>query len=116
MKFGVTIVVGALLAFALGLYLPWWTIALATFIVSVFVPQSSLRSFLSGFLSIGLLWGLLMVKINAANGSVLASRIAEILPFGGSVTLLILVAALVGGLTGGLAAWAGSLLRVFYSK
>ncbi len=111
MKFFVSIVLTALLAFALGLYLPWWTIALAAFIVSIFLQQSPAASFWAGFAGVFLLWMLLATLINGANEGILAHRMARLLPLGGSVFLLIFVTAIAGGLVGGMGALTGSLLR-----
>lgn len=111
MKFIVSVLVTALLAFAMGLYFYWWTIVVASFIVAVLIYQSPGRSFLAGFLAISLLWGGLSWAIDTANHSILAPRVANLFPLGGSVWLLILVTALLGGLAGGLGALSGSLLR-----
>lgn len=111
MKLVISILTLALLAFAFGLYLPWWSVALSGFLVSFFIPQHPFKSFLSGFLGIFLLWILLTVYMNSDNNGLLASRIANILPFGGSVILLIFATATAGALVGGLGALTGSLLR-----
>ena len=111
MKFVISLLLTALLAFAMGLYFPWWTIAIAAFIIPVIIYQRPAMAFLCGFLGIFLLWLLLVWGISTANDSILASRIARILPLGGSAPALMLVSALVGGLTAGFAALTGSLLR-----
>lgn len=110
MKFLVTTLLTALLSFLCGLYLPWWGFALAACLIGALIPQKPYLSFLSGFLGLFLLWGILAFIIDAANNSVLSVKIAQILPLGGSSILLILVTALVGALVGGGAALTGSLL------
>lgn len=112
MKFLVSILVTALLAFAMGLYLYWWTIVVAAFAVAALIYQPPVRSFLAGFLAIFFLWGGLSLTIDVANQSILAPRVATLLPLGGSVALLALVTALLGGIAAGLGALTGSLLRV----
>lgn len=57
MKFFVSLLLTALLSFAACLYLPWWSIALAAFLVAALVPQKPFRSFLAGFAALFLLWG-----------------------------------------------------------
>ena len=57
MKFLVSIILTALLGFAAGLFLPWWGIALAAFVVALLIPQHGGLAWLSGFLGIFLLWG-----------------------------------------------------------
>ena len=111
MKFLVSILITALTAFALGLYFSWWTVALAAFLVGVLIYQPPVVSFLVGFLAVFLLWGGLAWMIDSANQSILSHKVASILPMGGSAFLLVLITALTGGITGGLGALTGSLLR-----
>ena len=111
MKLLISISVTALLAFALGLFMPWWTVALSAFVVAVVIRQAPTRAFLSGFLAILILWSLLAALLNGANNGILATRMANVLPLGGSPIMLIFVTAIVGALVGGLGALTGSLLR-----
>ena len=111
MKFLISTLLIALLSFVSGLYLPWWGVALAAFLVGALVPQRPGLSFLSGFLALFLLWALLAWSIDAANNSILSKKIAEILPLGGNPYLLIIVTAFVGALVGGGAALSGSFIH-----
>ena len=111
MKFIVSLLLTALLSFTAGLYLPWWTIALCAFIVSVLILQQPFKAFLAGFSGVFLLWLIFSWSIDSANNQILSHKIAQIFPVGGVSFLLILVTALVGGLVGGLAALSGSYLR-----
>jgi hypothetical protein len=110
-KFIVSTLLIALLSFICGLFLPWWTIALAAFGVSVLIPQQPLPSFLSGFLALTLLWGLLALGIDTANNSILSARIATMLFLGGSSVALICLTAFIAGLVGGGAAITGAFLK-----
>lgn len=111
MKFMISIILTALLAFVIDLYLPWWGIAIAAFFVAALIHQQPRFASLSGFLGIFLLWFLLSLLINVKNQSILAKKIADLLPLGGSVFLLLLVTAFIGGLVGGMGALSGSYLR-----
>ena len=111
MKFIVSLLLTALLSFAAGLYLPWWSIAICAFVVSVLIIQQPFRAFLAGFGGVFLLWLVLSWAIDVANNEILSYKIAQIFPLGGISFLLILVTAIVGGLVGGLAALSGSYLR-----
>ena len=111
MKLIVSILLIALLGFVAGIFLPWWTIAPAAFLVSALIPQRPGIAFLSGFIAIFLLWGLLAWSIDTANGSILSVKIAEIMHLGASPMLLILVTALVGALVGGGASLSASFLK-----
>ncbi|HVS98593.1 MAG TPA: hypothetical protein VHE54_19005 [Puia sp.] len=111
-KFLVVTGLVALWSFICGLFLPWWTIAVAAFVVSALIPQRPGRAFLSGFLALFLLWGGMALGIDLANDSILSTRVAAILPLGGSPIALILVTALIGALVGG----GGSLTAAFLRK
>jgi hypothetical protein len=111
MKFTLTLLFHALVAFAFGLYLPWWSIALAGFIVGLLIPQSSAFAWLSGFSGIFLLWGLLAAWIDYRNLHILSSRLAVLFPLGGNGWALVLLTAVLGGIVGGTASMSGSLLR-----
>jgi hypothetical protein len=111
MKFLASTALIALLSLIAGLYGPWWGFALAAFLVSVLITQRPGMAFLSGFVALFLLWGLLAWRIDAANGSLLSRKVAQILPLGGSPFLLILVTAIIGALVGGGAALSGSYLK-----
>jgi hypothetical protein len=113
MKFFVSILLTALVAFACGLYFPWWSIAIASFIVAMLVVQRPLWSFLAGFIAVFVLWLLLVLQINAANDGILAHRIGLIIGVGEPA--LMMITALIGGIVGGLGALTGSLLSSFFS-
>lgn len=111
MKFIISTLLTALLAFAAGLYLPWWSIAVASFLVAVSIYQRPFVAFLTGFAGLFLLWLLLVWGIDAANDSVLAERISAVMGFGDSPLMLMLITCSIGGITGGLGALTGSLAR-----
>jgi len=111
MKFFAATILTSLLAFVAGLYLPWWSIAIAAFIVSALIHQKPWKSMLSGALGLFLLWGLLAWWIDSKNQGILSARISEILPLGGSTFLLIMITAFVGALVAGLAGLSGAYLK-----
>jgi hypothetical protein len=110
-KFVVTTALIALLSFVLGLFFPWWTIAVAAFAVSALIPQRPLLAFFSGFAALFLFWGLLALVVDLRNESILSSRVAGILPLGGSGIAILLVTAFVGALVGGGGALTAAFLR-----
>jgi|KBSMisStandDraft_5_1062788.scaffolds.fasta_scaffold06696_2 hypothetical protein len=110
-KYILSILVTALLSFVSGLYLPWWGIAIAAFLVSAAIPQKPGFSFLSGFLGVFLLWEVLAWWIDNKNNGILSQKIAVLIPLGGSTVLLIVITSLVGALVAGSAALAGCYAR-----
>ncbi|MFL9484414.1 hypothetical protein ACI6Q2_16655 [Chitinophagaceae bacterium LWZ2-11] len=113
MKFVVSIILTALLSYAIGLFtsLPWYSFVFCSFITALAIHQKPMKAFFAGFLALFLLWGILAWIIDAANDSILSKKVAEILPLSGSSFLLIFVTALVGGLLAGCSALTGSYLR-----
>lgn len=111
MKLLIAIILTALLSFVGGLYLPWWSIAIAAFISILLVPMKSGKAFLAGFLGVFILWALLAWWIDMKNEHVLSKKIAEIFPLGGASIALILVTAFIGALVGGVAAMSSGFLR-----
>jgi hypothetical protein len=111
MKFLVALLLTILLSFIAGLYLPWWGIALASFVVALLVHQKAWKAFLSGFAGLLLLWGGLAEWIDLKNNSLLSARIAELFGIGNQSLLLVLLTGFIGGLVAGFAALSGSYLR-----
>jgi hypothetical protein len=111
MKFLISLILIALLSFAACLYLPWWSIAVAAFIVAVVIPQRPGKSFLAGFLALFFLWGALSYWISIKNENVLAHKISMLILKMDSPFILIVATAMIGALVAGLAALSGSFLR-----
>ena len=111
MKFTVTILLTALSGFVCGLYLPWWSVGAAAFLVAIMIYQPPVKAFLTGAAGIFLLWGILSWIIDSQNQGLLSAKVASILPLNGSPFLLILFTAFIGSLVGGMGAISGSFLR-----
>jgi hypothetical protein len=116
MKFFTAVILTGLIAFIAGLYLPWWSIAIAAFLVAAMIHQKPGKAFLSGFLGLFLLWGGLAFWIDMKNDGVLSEKVAVLMKLGESSIAIILVTAFIGALVAGFAALAGSYLRVSPKK
>ncbi|MCW3109137.1 MAG: hypothetical protein JWQ09_3643 [Segetibacter sp.] len=111
MKFLIAFILTALLSFAGALFFPWWIIAVAAFIVGVVIHQNAFASFLAAFLALFILWAVQSYYIDVQNEHLLSTKVASILPLGGSYAAVILVTAFVGGLVAGMGALTGSFAR-----
>ena len=111
MKFIVSILLIALLSVAACLYLPWWSIAIVAFIVAALIPQKPFKSFLTGFIALFLLWGLLSWYISSNNNHLLAHKVSLIILKTDSPFILIIATAIIGALVAGFAALSGSYVR-----
>jgi len=111
MKFIVSIILTALLSFVACLYLPWWSIAVVSFLVAVVIIQKPYLAFISAFASLFLLWGGMAWGISAANGDLLAGKMSILVIESESSFLLMGLTALIGAIVAAFAALSGSLLR-----
>lgn len=102
----VLILLIAIFAWILGMFLPWWSIAIPCVLLGAWLGKSGSRSFLYGFAGIALLWLLQSLFIHVGNDGILTARIAELfrLP---DPTLVILITVLTGGIAGGLSTLTG---------
>jgi hypothetical protein len=112
MKFIASIILTALLSFAVCLYLPWWSIAVIAFVIAVIIPQKPGISFIAGFLALFLLWGILAWFLSANNDHLLAHKVSVIMLKIDSPFALIILTALIGAIVAAFAALAGSFLRI----
>jgi len=115
MKFIFKIILIAVFSYILELFLPWWSVVIAAFFVSLWVPIRGFIDFLSGFLGVGLLWLIYAWLIDAETSSVLSARIAELLSMP-NASFMIAASGLIGGLAGGFAALSGSQFRRIFMK
>ena len=111
MKFFISLVLTILLSFALCLFLPWWSIAIAAFVVAALIPQKPSKAFVTGFIALFLLWGGLSFWMSNNNDHVLAHKVSQLILKMDSPVALVLATALIGALVAGFAALAGSYLR-----
>ncbi len=116
MKFVIAFVLTAALSLIAPVYLPWYSIAFAAFIVALFIPQKPLKAFLTAFLAVFLLWGIYAFIKDAQNGSLLSVKIARLMKLGENSFALIAITGFIGGLVAGLAGLTGSLLRSTFRK
>ncbi len=110
MKFLFSVILIALVSAGAEIFMPWWTIAVVSFLVSLFIEQKAGKAFLAGFSGVALFWLVAALIHDSANDHILSAKMAMLfhLPNYG---MFICVTAFVGGLIGGLSAWAGALIR-----
>jgi len=108
MKFLIQFVAILFSAHLLALFMPWYSIALAAFVMGFLLRSNT--NFLAGFAAIATLWLFNALLIDTGSSSDLSERVAKLLMVKYE-TVLFLVMAVIGGLVGGFAALTGSLLR-----
>ncbi len=115
MKILFKIILTVALAYLLQYFFPWWTAVLAAFIIALLIKSSLINDFLSGFLGVGLLWGVMAWVIDMQTNSMLTSKIAMLFSLD-NPTYLILITGLVGGIAGGLGALSGNQIKGLFTK
>ncbi|WP_040496887.1 hypothetical protein [Fulvivirga imtechensis] len=115
MRFLVKTILIAIGGYIAGLYLPFWSLALVAFIVSLIIRTNGISSFLSGFLAIFVIWATLAFSIDRETQSLLTERVAQVFMGISSMTLII-ITGVIGGLVGGLGAASGALLVSMTNK
>ena len=100
----------AILSFLLQLFLPWWSLAIASFGCAYSFGKKATQSFFAGLLGCGIVWLLMALFIHFSNGDLMTNRIGELLKLPSS-SILYAASFLVAGIVGGLAAVSGYYLK-----
>lgn len=103
----VMVVIGAIAC----IYLPWYALGILFGLLAYILRIPTGRAFILGLVSGFLLWAISAYWMDGQHPSSLPGRMANLFPLGGSVIGLYVVTGVLGGLTGGLWAWAGAKLR-----
>lgn len=103
----VMVVMGAIA----GIYLPWYALGILFALLAYILRIPAGKAFVLGLVSGFLLWAISAYWVDGQHPSSLPGRMAHVFPLGGSVLGLYVVTGVLGGLTGGLWAWAGAKLR-----
>jgi hypothetical protein len=93
------------------LLLPWWIVVPICFLLAFWRGAPGGLAFLAGLVGAGLSWWIPAAWLNLHGVERLAQRLATLLPLGGSSWGLVLMAGLLVGLIGGLAALSGAWVR-----
>ena len=108
------VIVIALLAWGFSFFLPFWGAAVAGFIGSLLIRTSNVASFITGFIAVFVLWGMSAFLIDLNNQHLMAGRIGEL--FSMSPPFMVLVTAVVGGVTGALGSLFGCTVAGIFSQ
>lgn len=93
-------------------FLPWWGFVPPCFAIGL-KSRSGVHSFISGSLSLFVVWFVAAYIFNAKSHGLMASKMALVFPLGGSSWVMLFVVGTLGGILGGLFSLLGYL---FYSR
>ena len=91
-------------------FLPWWMIAVIPFLLSMAFHLKGGASFLAGFIGIAMFWYIAALMKDIPNDHILSHKMAQLFKVG-DYGVFLFATALIGGLVGGMASWAGSQIR-----
>ncbi len=116
MKFFISTILIAALSFAACLFLPWWVIAIAGFVVAFAIPQKAGLAFLSGFIALFILWVGMSAYMSSANGNLFIHKMSVLFLQKDNTTMLFILTGLIGGLVAGFGSLSGRLLKKMLVK
>lgn len=105
----------AVFTYITALFSPWWSAMMCAAMIAFTLPGNNFNAFLSGFMGVGLIWMVMAWKVDIETGSIMSLKMIEMFPID-DTNMLIIVVALVGGLSGGLGAFTGNSLRQLFIK
>lgn len=111
MKFIISLILIALLSFAVCLYFPWWLIAVVAFLVVALIPQTPVKAFCCGFSAVFILWFALSFWLSSNNNHILAHKISLLIIKMDNPYFLMIVTGLIGGLVAGFGALTAAFIR-----
>jgi len=111
MKFLASLILIVALSYLGGLFLDWWSVALAAFLVALLIPVSAAKSFVYSFISVFLLWLALAFFQDVRNDHILANRVSMVFLQMRSPIGMGIISSVIGGLVAGMGGLTGSLLR-----
>jgi len=96
--------------------LPWWIVAIISFLSALFIAKTSAHAFWSAFMAIFTVWVVMALFKSVPNNHILATRMAHVFPLGGNWIALLLITAVIGGLVAGMAAMSAYLIRQAFNN
>ncbi len=105
----------AILAGVAEWFAPWWSLAIVSALLAVVLKLRPGKAFLAGLLGIALLWIAFLLWRDIPNEHILSERLAKLFSLPG-YALFLTVTVVLGGIIGGLSAWAGAQLRLVFVR
>ncbi|MFY0255826.1 hypothetical protein ACDQ55_17935 [Chitinophaga sp. 30R24] len=100
-----------IVAYVVGMVMPWWSVAVVAFLVTLLLPLAPGKSFFSGFIGVFVLWLILAFYMDVRNDHLLANRMSQMILQIKSAPLIGVVSAFLGGLVAGFAALTAAYIR-----
>lgn len=105
----------SVLTYSTALFTPWWSAIVCAAMIAFFMPGNNFNAFLSGFMGVGLVWMVMAWKVDIETGSIMSLKMVNLLPVNDG-NMLIIVTAVIGGVSGALGAFTGNSFRQLFIK
>ena len=115
MKFIAQLILIAIFTYLVQFFLPWWGLFIAAGIIGAIITTNGFSTFIAGFIAVAGLWFWQIYLIDAANESLLSTKVAAIFTLSSPMQLM-LVSSLIGGICGSFAALTGKLFADLFKK
>ena len=115
MKFIAQFILIALFTFLGQFIMPWWGLFITAGVLGALIQTKGFFTFLAGFIAIAGLWFMQIYLIDAANASLLSTKVAAIFTLSSPMQLM-LISSLIGGICGGFAALTGKFFASIFRK
>ena len=115
MKFIAQLILIAIFTYLIQFFLPWWGLFIAAGIVGALIPANGFSTFMAGFIAVAGLWFWQIYFIDAANESLLSTKVAAIFTLSSPLQLII-ISSILGGICSGTAALTGKLFIDIFKK
>ncbi|HMQ06310.1 MAG TPA: hypothetical protein PKC30_03365 [Saprospiraceae bacterium] len=97
------------------LILPWWADPIIAFVIAYLMIESPIRAFVNGFIAFFTFWTFTAIYMNAGNTVSIATEMGKVLG-GIPASAVYILTGIIGGITGGIGALTGTLLRISTSN
>jgi predicted lysophospholipase L1 biosynthesis ABC-type transport system permease subunit len=111
MLFFIILIASLIISFVL----PWWIIALVSFLAAFWIARGTAHAFWSAFAAIFIVWAVVALFKSVPNNHILATRVSHLF-FLPHWSLLLLITSLIGGLVAGMSALSGVMVRRVFKK
>ena len=86
-----------LFAFVFSIFMPWWSVMIASFITSLLISLEKIMIFLIPFFAVFIYWTVYCYLLSSSNDFILATKISELMSLRSSPYLLIIISGTIGG-------------------
>jgi hypothetical protein len=105
-----------LLSYIAIYFMPWWVVAIISFIAAFFLGNRPAKSFWSSFVAVFLAWAIYILLKTIPNDNILASRVIKLFPLPNNWVWLLVLSSFIGGFIAGMSAISAIYVKLSFQK